>query len=163
MPFEKLDSDERQAVMEKARSIAQAVREFDRSKIKNVQNTFEVIALLPQSKEALGERMPGTLPGLPPPGVTPENLASIIEEHGLAATYLLVMKQLDASMGSPEEEGFLGEMQTFSSKVNDTIDVHLEVADALNEMGDNWMRLALLLLAVAGVAGGTGDLAPQPA
>src|SRR3989344_8927724 len=47
MPFEKLDSDEQQAVMEKARSVAQAVREFDRTKIKTVQNPFEVIALLP--------------------------------------------------------------------------------------------------------------------
>jgi hypothetical protein len=162
-PFESLTQEEQQEVLNRARSVAQVIREFDKTKISKVRNTLDVVAALPPAKNAIGQPQPNpdALPTMPQEGVTKENMQALIDEYGLPTVYVQVMRQLDADMGSPEGGGFLGEVQLFTDKINDNIGVHLDVADSLYRTGDDWMKYMYLLLAAALGGLAAGALGPK--
>ena len=149
--FDQLTPEERQNVMDKMRSVADAVKQFDRQKIANVKSSLAVIQALPPAKTALGEAVKDPLPEIG--RITPENVQALSTEHGLPTVYALAIRQLNEDMGDPQS-GFLGEMQIFTDRINDTVDVHLDTADALFKQGDEWRRwmYALLLAALGGAA-----------
>ncbi len=150
LPFEQLTQDEQQAVMTKMRSIADAVRSFDRMKMENVKGSLAVIQALPPAKEALGQAPKDPLPEIGA-RITTANMNALIEEHGLATVYVLAIRQLNDDMGDPQS-GFIGEVQKFTDAVNTNLDVHLDTADALFKQGDEWRRWmwGLLLAALGG-------------
>lgn len=158
--FEELEPSEQQEVMRKAKSIADAVREFDRNKLRNVQNALGVIQSLPPAKQALGEAPKDPLPELPQGGLTSDNVQEFIKEHGLPTAYALAIQQLDGAMGDPES-GFIGEVKIFTDKINDVVDIHLETADALYKQSTEWKRWMYALLAAALGGAAAMYLAPK--
>lgn len=151
MQFSELTPQEQQRVLEKSRSIADAIRAFDQSKITRVRESLDLIAHLPPASDALGEPVQEPLPDLPPEGITTENMQSQIEQYGLATVYILALKQADIAYGSPDSgEGFLGEVQKFTDAVNDNIDVHLEVGNAMYQASRVWEWVMYACLVAAG-------------
>ncbi len=147
LPFERLTPEEQKAVMDKMKSIADAVRAFDRTKITNVRNSLAVIQGLPPAKTALGEAPKDPLPELTE-RITSQNVDALIEQHGLPTVYVLAIRQLNQDMGDPTT-GFIGEVQKFTDAVNANLDIHLDTADALFRQGDEWRRWMWALLAAA--------------
>jgi len=153
-PFESLTPDERQAIMEKTTSIADAVRNFNRLSIDHVKDSLAVLQNLPPSKNALGEPPRDPLPVIHE-RITSANVDVLVSEYGLPTVYTLVIQQMNADIGDPES-GFLGEVQKFTDSINGTLDVHLDTADALFEQSEEWRRwmYGLLLAALGGAAAG---------
>lgn len=143
LPFDQLDQDERDEVMRRMRSIADAIRTFDDTKIDRVRNALQILESLPPATQTLGQA-PQSLPDLAPGALTAET----ISQYDLPTAYLLALRELHEAMGDPST-GFIGEVQKFTDAVNATIDINLDLADALQSQHDAWMKLAAVIAITA--------------
>lgn len=152
--WEELTPEEQAAVEAKARSILDAVRAFDRSTIERFRSTLSLIQSMPPADQLAASE---PVDPLPAERVTAENRDALIARYGAQTVYLMLFRQLDADWGSDEPpSGFMGQYAILLESVNANIDVHVEVSDALYQLGDNYNQLKeyLLWLAAAAFAGG---------
>lgn len=160
MTFDELTDSERAEVLRRSISVAEAIRSFDRTKIRDVQSSLAVIKALPPAKTALGEAPLDPLPDLAVGDLTTENMDDLINKYGLPTVYVLAIRQMNDAIGD-SDKGFIGEVQNFTDSINDVIDVHLDVADALFKQANDWRTLMYALLAVALGAGVAGHFIPK--
>jgi len=148
--WEELTPDEQQKVLEKSQSVLDAIRSFDREKIVQFRTTVDLLQMMPVASTYLNEEV--TQP-LPTERVTAENREALIERYGGATVYIMLFRQMDADW-----EKFLGEYGTFLTRVNTTIDTHLDVSGELFRLGNIYNDLKWYFIAAAVVAFGTGIL-----
>lgn len=161
--WEELTSEEQATVLEKSQSVLDAIRAFDRSKIENMRSTVSLIRGMPKAENFQGQEI---VEPLPTERVTPANREVLIQRLGGATVYMMLFRQMDADWGSDQPPaGFLGEYASFLRKVNATVDVHIDVGDALMQLKNTYQnfqkhlwQLALLLLGAGVLAGAGGTL-----
>ena len=160
--WEELTPKEQKNVREKAKSVLDAINEFDRSTITRMRETVSVIKEMPPASTFVGEKISDQNIER----VTPENKDDLIKKYGGASVYAALFDQMEEDFGSAEEgTGFLGEYGGFLHKINDNIDVHIDVGEALQKISSSYGGIArgLLLTALALLGAGilTGALAAK--
>lgn len=156
--WEELTTEEQANVEKKARSILDAIRAFDRSKIENFRSTVSLIKTMPTA-----ETLAGTEPvePLPTERVTDANRNELINRYGAQTVYLMLFQQLDADWGAEQPpNGFMGEYAKLLGAVNENIDVHIDTGGALYQLGANYDQMKNYLLWIAAAAFAGGLLAP---
>jgi hypothetical protein len=152
--WEELTPDEKKEVLKKTKSVADAVRGFDQTKLQLFQETVGVIRAMPPAERFIGENVQEPLPD---EHVVPGNYKNLIEKYGGATVYAMLFRQLDADWGSPDgRKGLMGEYSTFYRKIEETIGTHINVAEAAFEQQRAYERLSLSLLSAALLALGAG-------
>lgn len=149
--WEELTPEEQENVLNKAKSVLDAIREFDRTKIQQFRGTVDLIRGMPDASTFLNQEVTEPLPAV---RVTPDNRQQLIDEHGGATVYMMLFRQMDADW-----EGFTGEYGSFLTKVNTTIDVHFDVGGELFRLGGAYDDLKWYLIMAAGLAFAAGVLA----
>lgn len=148
--WEDLTPEEQKAVEEKARSVLDVIRSFDRSKMEQFRSTVSVIRSMPPASEFVGKEPQNPLPE---ERVTPENKEELVGRYGAPTVYMMLFRQMDGDWGGAEPPtGFLGEYAKLLVGVNKNIDTHIEVGDALRQLSQNYKDLSLYLLIAAGAA-----------
>ena len=164
--LDELPSAERKKVEEnirkKAKSVLDAINEFDRGTITRMKETVAVVKDMPPASTFVGEKISDQNIER----VTPENKDDLIKKYGGASVYAALFDQMEEDFGSAEEgTGFLGEYGGFLHKINDNIDVHIDVGEALQKISSSYGGIArgLLLTALALLGAGilTGALAAK--
>lgn len=148
--WEDLTPEEQERVQEKAKSIADAVNEFDKETITRSKETIAVVQSMPAAETYVGEEVKEPLPT---ERVTMENRDELIEKYGGATVYFMLFEQMDQDMNA-----FMGEYGTFLNSVNKNIDNHIDVGKALKEMSNTWFGMSKGLLIAALVILGAGVL-----
>ncbi|OGJ62669.1 hypothetical protein A3C37_02765 [Candidatus Peribacteria bacterium RIFCSPHIGHO2_02_FULL_53_20] len=129
LPWEALTPEEQKTVQERSRSVLDAIREFDRSKIERYRETADAIRALPPASDFVGQEITEPLPSV---RVSPQNLQQMIAEHGGPTVYALLFRQLEGDWGTSDPPtGFIGEYGTFFRKIEKVIDTHVDVGTAL--------------------------------
>lgn len=149
--WEQLTEKEKKIVIEKSQSVLDAVKSYDRVKIEKLQSTIDLIETMPKSSEFVGKEVVDI-----PEDVTHENRDQLIETYGVPSVYVKLFDQLDTAWGTAEPPtGLLGEYAEFLHAVNDNIDAHIDIGQALFRLGDAYMDLMKHLLygALLGAAG----------
>lgn len=154
--WEELTPSEQKTVEEKSKSVLDAIREFDRSTIKNFQETISLTRSMPPAETYVGQDIPQVLPE---DRVTPANRDALIAQYGGATVYAMLFRQMEADFGDTEPaSGFMKEYTTFFKKIDSTIDVHIEVGEAAFKLRDAYDKLMWGLIAAAAAVFGTGVL-----
>ncbi len=148
--WEELTPEEQQKVLEKSQSVLDAIRSFDRTKIMQFRTTIDLLQAMPEASTYLNEEI---MQPLPAERVTPENRETLIAEHGGATVYVMLLKQMDADWG-----GFFGEYSAFLTKVNTTIDTHLDVSGELFRLSNIYDDFKWYFIGAAVLAFGAGVL-----
>jgi hypothetical protein len=162
--WEDLTPEEQENVKKKAKSVLDAIEEFDKSTITRMGETVTVVKEMPPASTFVGEEIPDPLPSIG--RITPENKDALIKKYGGATVYFVLFDQMEEDFGSAEEgTGFLGEYAKFLHKINDNIDTHIDVGEALHKISSSYGNIAkgLLLAALALLGAGilTGALAAK--
>lgn len=162
--WEDLTPKEQENVQKKAKSVLDAIEEFDKSTITRMRETVTVVKEMPPASTFVGEEIPDPLPNIG--RITQKNKDNLIEKHGGAIVYAALFDQMEEDFGSAESgKGFLGEYAGFLHKINDNIDTHIDVGAALQRISSSYGGIArgLLLAALAILGAGllTGVLAAK--
>ena|GEM_PF-2639938 len=145
--WEELTSEEQRVVREKAKSVADAVLNFNTVKLRAFGESVSVVRSLPLSAEYAGTQP--QLP-LPPERITMANRDALIAQYGGATAHLMALRQMQEDWGSAEPPaGLMGEYKDFLTEVNTTIDVHLDVGEALFRQQEAWENMMWAYLAAA--------------
>jgi len=153
--LQQVDPTAAQRVTENAKSIRDAVKAFDKTKIVRMRETMGMIRSLPPASDFAGQEVKE---GVTVEGhIDPARLKQLIAEHGAPTAYKLLFEQLDrewGSTGDSRDDGFMDELSIFVGAVNKNIDTHIDVSSALFQQADNWKDYILYTLyAAAGLAG----------
>jgi len=162
--WEDLTPKEQENVQKKAKSVLDAIEEFDKSTITRMRETVTVVKEMPPASTFVGEEIPDPLPNIG--RITQKNKDDLIEKHGGAIVYAALFDQMEEDFGSAESgKGFLGEYAGFLHKINDNIDTHIDVGAALQKISSSYGSVAkgllLAALAILGVGFLTGALAAK--
>ena len=164
MPFESLTPEEQTEVLEKSRSILTAMKEYDKTKIQRFRDTVILLKSQPSPSKMVTEGVPDSLPN---DYVTAKNRGDLETKHGKATVTMMLLRQLDENWGSVDPpSGMMGEHVAFFEKVNENIDVHLDVGKALHQMSEVYKDISYMLLLLAAgalVASGAGMMLARKA
>lgn len=156
LPFNQLTPDEQKEVMRRARSVLDAIEEFDRTTVQHYLETVTAARMMPPAEQFVGQDIHEPLPE---ERVTPQNLQEMVQRHGGPTVYAILFRQMDRDWGGKDPPtGFIGEYGKFFAKVNEVLDVHLDVGEALFQMTEIHVSLRNALLLLALLALGFGVL-----
>lgn len=154
--WEELTPEEQQKVLDKSKSVLDAIKAFDQSKIQNMHSTISLVKSMPEASNYAGQEVKEPLPT---DRITSENRDELINQYGGATVYMMLFKQMDEDWGSVEgKSGFMGEYATFLGAVNENIDVHLDVGEALFHLQNTYDDMKKYLIYAAVAAFGAGVL-----
>lgn len=153
----KWTKEERKEVADKVNSIWDAISEFDRTKIRDYEDTLDLITAMPPASIFLNQEISDPLPE---GRVTKAEVSAVAKStkakpHPKGAEIMTrLFVQLEGDIGDVEKDpptGLLGECKIFLKKVDKNIDVHIDVGNALQKQGRNYWLLALAAVGGAGV------------
>ena len=158
--WEELTDEEKESVIQKSKSVLDHINNFDRSKISAMQETVSLLQGMEAASAFVGQEIrfdDAGEPVLPQERVTASNVATLQKEHGGAAVYMMLLRQLEGEWGTDEPpSGVLGEYAQFLHGVNDVVGDHLKVGRALHILRSRYEALSNYLLAAAVAAGALG-------
>lgn len=142
----KADPKAAEEVMKRMQSVKDAIEGFNKQKIRNAQETLSLFELMPAPENFVGEEVKEPLPE---DRVTKENMQQLITDHGAPTVWMMLFRQMDTDWGDADPpSGFMGELSAYMGKLNDNMDTHIDVAEAMFKQGDNWLWLAIGIVAV---------------
>ncbi len=161
--WSQMSAMEKQEVIKRAKSVADALKSFDKTKITNLQRTMAAIEEIhakyppssfanePVDQEVLAayenQRVESDLTGRQAGGKTINR----------ATAYILLLRQRRKDWGDPEAKtGFIGEYAKLLDALDENVKRHLDIAGALFKMQRAWFDYATDLVKLAGA----GLLAP---
>lgn len=152
--YEKLPPNEKakidKQIEEKSNSVLDAVRAFDKTTLRNMQSTISLVRTMPNAETYVGQEV---VEPLPVDRVTPENRQDLINRYGGATVYAMLFRQMEADFGDTEPAtGFMKEYTAFFGKIESTIDVHMDVADAAFKLKQNYINVMWYYAAAAAAA-----------
>ncbi len=152
-----LTPEERQEVQEKAKSVLDAIHAFNATKLVSLRDSLTVMQALPPASTYAGQNVQEPLP---PDRVTPANCDALIGQYNGATVYMMALRQMQEDWGEVEPpSGLIGEYGTFLTSVNETIDVHVDVGNALFQQQEAWEQLMKYIIAAAIAGFGAGIVA----
>ena len=149
--WEELTMAEQKEVKKRTRSILDAVKSFDRSKLTEFNTTLNLIESMPPASKFMGQEVQEPLPD---ESVTSGARQTLIEEKYNGATvYAMLFHQLNEQWGTIEPPvGVIGDYAKFLHRVDDVIDTHIDIGDALFRQQKAYEDLALNLAGGALIA-----------
>lgn len=142
----KADPKAAQEVMKRMQSVKDAIQGFNKQKIRNAQETLSLFGLMPAPEKFVGEEVKEPLPE---DRVTRDNMQQLITDHGAPTVWMMLFRQMDSDWGGTEpRSGFMGELSAYMGKLNDNMDTHIDVAEAMFKQGDGWFWLMVGIVAV---------------
>lgn len=152
--WEELTPEEQQNVLKKSQSVLDAINTFDRTTIDNMRTTIALVRSMPDATQFQGQEVREPLPIQ---RVTLENRDMLMEQYGGATVYMMLFRQMDGDWGVQNPpSGFLGEYAKFLGNVNENVGVHIDVGDALLQLGNTYNNLRKYLFYIALLALGAG-------
>ena len=130
-----LTPEQRKYIEKKAKSIKDAINEFDRTKIVRFRETVNALHSMPSAEEFINDEVKE----IPTERITAQNQDELIRTYGGPAVYARLFQQLQEDWGDYDAQpptGLIGESREFLHKVDENISTHLDVSKALHELSE---------------------------